>query len=775
MLQEEPPPSFVAGLFIPSQQEDAATLLSNARTDGYDFCVTSLSAVSPTPKVRTDVCKLESTWWSTSIVGALMHTGTTHNLSVAEEEHIERMVRWACHMNIPAIILPLASNIDSRLITRLSLIASASNLQIWMRVRLVPAELEKMNVLLRRCAGSGGGNLGICLEFSPGNVASSSAVAAHAAPHTMYTLTQMLQLLHAVMSMNLKAVSFDTQSFMTNKRGYPTLAKVMQFGFLYVLKRLGRTIRVLVEGPPSHTPVPSSGIALPAGSTDLVGASGLLPYLQYLRHLRQRPEVTSLLDSPAATMETSYLDHLQSPLQPLGDDLEFATYETFEKDPVKYKQYELAIQQAIHALMMAGDTLKMVSPHAGAAAAAAGRPSYVVTLMVLGAGRGPLVTCALNAAAKLNATSLIGTVAIKVVAMDKNPNAIVYLRSLLASHHSTLQSQQMDVHDNGALWTPDKVQIMQCDMRSALQHPAMIQWQNDARMNRAQRVDILVSELLGSFGDNELSPECLEGAIDAMNRMGLLMKHCISIPQSYTSYISPVSSARLHSEAKGQAYSQPSSVMDGPMGQPMGFLKAMETPYVVRSHAASQTHPEKPIFKFEHVAFGARDDGYRQQIGGGTAQFNKRNTIRFSPEETVAAFASGSGYGPRKEELPPDAAMSQSPINSFQLGTTIHGLLGTFEAVLFDRVTISIAPSSFSEGMFSWFPLYFPIREPVYAPYNASIVASVWRRCDDETNRVWYEWGVDVTTAKEQGNPEQQIISCSAIHNPGGRSYYVRL
>ena len=27
-----------------------------------------------------------------------------------------------------------------------------------------------------------------------------------------------------------------------------------------------------------------------------------------------------------------------------------------------------------------------------------------------------------------------------------------------------------------------------------------------------EKVDILVSELLGSFGDNELSPECLDGA-----------------------------------------------------------------------------------------------------------------------------------------------------------------------------------------------------------------------------------------------------------------------
>ncbi len=32
------------------------------------------------------------------------------------------------------------------------------------------------------------------------------------------------------------------------------------------------------------------------------------------------------------------------------------------------------------------------------------------------------------------------------------------------------------------------------------------------------KVDILVSELLGSFGDNELSPECLDGAMRFLKR-----------------------------------------------------------------------------------------------------------------------------------------------------------------------------------------------------------------------------------------------------------------
>ena len=39
-------------------------------------------------------------------------------------------------------------------------------------------------------------------------------------------------------------------------------------------------------------------------------------------------------------IEYNYLDFLQSPLQPLADNLESQTYEVFERDPVKYKKYE---------------------------------------------------------------------------------------------------------------------------------------------------------------------------------------------------------------------------------------------------------------------------------------------------------------------------------------------------------------------------------------------------------------------------------------------------
>ena len=75
----------------------------------------------------------------------------------------------------------------------------------------------------------------------------------------------------------------------------------------------------------------------------------------------------------------------------------------------------------------------------------------------------------------------------------------------------------------------DKVTVLAGDMR-ALQPP--------------QEADILVSELLGSFGDNELSPECLDGA------QRFLAPGGISIPAAYTSFLQPISASKIWSDAR---------------------------------------------------------------------------------------------------------------------------------------------------------------------------------------------------------------------------------
>lgn len=68
---------------------------------------------------------------------------------------------------------------------------------------------------------------------------------------------------------------------------------------------------------------------------------------------------------------------LQAPLQPLQDNLESQTYETFEKDRTKYDTYEAAVYAALL------DQPQKANQQA-------------VIIMVVGAGRGPLITASLQ-------------------------------------------------------------------------------------------------------------------------------------------------------------------------------------------------------------------------------------------------------------------------------------------------------------------------------------------------------------------------------------------
>lgn len=277
---------------------------------------------------------------------------------------------------------------------------------------------------------------------------------------------------------------------------------------------------------------------------------------------------------------------------------------------------------------------------------------------------------------------------------------------------------------------------------------------------------------------------------------------------------------RLHSEAAAQAYS-PANTADGPGGKPCGTLQAMETPYVVRSHAACQTHIELPCWEFVHPhapkASGVKEEGGGEggdaaSKGGGDGASNNDNErsvhVVFTPEATHGAGC-GPGYGPFDAAV---AAMSSSAAASDTAsdeggsshhhhggGVTIHGFLGTFHSTLYqsplaekDASVISIAPSSFSVGMFSWFPLYFPLREPLTVPQDASIGLTMWRRNDAGSSmaasvgggRVWYEWCAEVSAATVSGGeetnptaapPPVRVLSASPVHNPNGRSYHVRL
>ena len=91
---------------------------------------------------------------------------------------------------------------------------------------------------------------------------------------------------------------------------------------------------------------------------------------------------------------------------------------------------------------------------------------------------------------------------LKVYAVEKNPNAV--------HTHASAQSEN---------WAAVNAEIFLGDGRV---------WE------APEKCDILVSELLGSFGDNELSPECLDGAQRCLKqKTGICIATLYELPRTH--------------------------------------------------------------------------------------------------------------------------------------------------------------------------------------------------------------------------------------------------
>ena len=204
-----------------------------------------------------------------------------------------------------------------------------------------------------------------------------------------------------------------------------------------------------------------------------------------------------------------YRDVLQIPLEPLADDLCSGTYTVFEQDSHKYNAYHDALLAAFQ------DRTK----------------DDAIIVAVLGIGRGPLVDRVLNAADSIGQ-------AVKVYAIEKNSSAI-----------------DVTISKKMKLWG-SRVTLVQTDMR---------EWKP------REKVDIIVSELLGSFSDNELSPECLNATQHILKNDG------IYIPSSYSSLLTPIKSIKLFRSTKN-----------------------CQVPYVVNLDQVSELCELRKVFTFEH-------------------------------------------------------------------------------------------------------------------------------------------------------------------------------
>ncbi|KAF5359278.1 hypothetical protein D9756_003377 [Leucocoprinus leucothites] len=416
---------------------------------------------------------------------------------------------------------------------------------------------------------------------------------------------------------SVRYIFLPASTFIANTKGYPVLPKPTQS---------------FIRDSMIHRPT----VILAEVTSDKHSRGGEAAYSQYIKFLEKTSAVVrnAQKEGTVEHFAQGYQDYLQAPLQPLMDNLQSITYQTFEQDPVKYERYEEAIFRAL-----------MEWPVEGR-----------IVCCVAGAGRGPLVARCLNAVQRSGKE-------VFVYAVEKNPNAYVTL-------------QQRKDREWG-----DKIKLLFGDMRS---------------LDIPEPADILVSELLGSFGDNELSPECLDGAQRFLKPTG------ISIPSSYTSHLAPLSSSKLYNEARASK----------------NAVESLETPYVVMFQAVNILSEDKlgcgakiqECWEFEHP----RRDGVMA-----TVVVDERGLPLTNNHNVRSA---------RLRFWIPHAGV-------------LHGLAGYFEAVLYGNIGLSIHPhrkDQISKDMLSWFPLFFPFKEPLYLPSNSELQVSIWRLTNER--QVWYEW-----------------------------------
>ncbi|KAL9943091.1 Protein arginine N-methyltransferase 5 [Verticillium nonalfalfae] len=488
----------------------------------------------------------------------------------------------------------------------------------------------------------------------------------------------------------LHYLTLRPETFKKNASGHPALPKTHQDLLFSYMRLKNAPWLLLVDTGPDLATLDAE--AKQAAQADFPALGDTTPkesepksfraYIEYLKWLEfQQPPLNYL----ERTTLTSFQDWLQSPLQPLSDNLESATYEIFEGDPVKYNQYEEAIAEALAEWKDLGRAYSS--------------PKGAVVIAVAGSGRGPLVTRALKAA---NETG----VAVEVWAVEKNPNAYVYL-----------------LRQNELVWG-GRVTVVKTDMR-AWKGPLVSGTPDNNPVYG--KVDILVSELLGSFADNELSPECLDGV------QHVLAPHGISIPESYTAHMTPVAHPRIHSDLLTRLPTDPN---------------AFETPWVVRlfamDFAAAEKVPGHPRFQqaweFEHPLPEATMQLMEARRAGG---------VMGGGGGSMAGAAGANDHNSRFCHL------------TFVCRTrgVIHGLAGYFESVLYAprlgdkaKVEISTHPDQIdqkSKDMISWFPIYFPIKQPLYYPADTELEVSMWRQTDD--SKVWYEWLIEAYTWVGEG------------------------
>lgn len=380
-------------------------------------------------------------------------------------------------------------------------------------------------------------------------------------------------------------------------------------------------------------------------------------YLAYINHLLKKGDQAILSEC----IEGFNQPQLLSPLKPHSENLTNEIYTTFEKDETKYDMYEKAIEKAIIDLRY---NITKTSQ---------------LVILIAGAGRGAIVDRLYQVVTRNN---LINKV--KILALEKNPEACLYL-----------QKRNFEYWDNS-------VELIKENMRD---------WKDTSI-----KVDLCISELLGSFGCNELSPECL---FEVERYHG--KPNTVYIPQSYSSYVAPITCPLVYQKLKDNNNNK--KMLES-------LWVSHKIPYQILSSKINKlwtfNHPmnknnfsktKTTVFKMKH----------RGEVHGLVGFF----TATLYDEETILSIIP-NGYAVKNDE---EYFMINNNNNS-------------------NNEDLYQTPN-----MFSWSPMVFPISNPLPIVDDTEICVLISRLHD--FNNIWYEWSLEssiyfVVSGDKTGNITQQ-------------------
>jgi len=282
------------------------------------------------PATRSDR-ELSSKEWQSNVVGACSEWFDFDGSRLSavalrsSEESFVQETSWAYHLGLQAIVIPtpsLRAPNYARIVKRICEAQVGFLQQLWVKVPLTLA-LDCRNMEHPTSASADGWEVWDSFRHLVGHHhrLSVALVVTETLPDD--DADSLSRIMSRWAAEPVKAIILSTRLFIKNESGHPVLRKRFQ-AVVAVLLRFH--MHCIFTGPSEYS-------------------DKFCKYMAYMRNFqaRVRSQAVGSAEEVGESFTAAYRDTLQSPLQPLMDNLEAQTYEVFEADPVKYARYEAAI------------------------------------------------------------------------------------------------------------------------------------------------------------------------------------------------------------------------------------------------------------------------------------------------------------------------------------------------------------------------------------------------------------------------------------------------